>query len=173
VPSLRAVTADNAFTTQEKWSTTMPMGSLEYVVIGLDDAPFTSTVLPVLQTIQKQGAVRVIDLVFVHKGPHGDVTAKEVSELSAEHAQRYNGIAQDLLGVLTAEDIERVAGELPPDTSAAVVLLEHTWTTAVTEAVRTAGGVLFAGGLIPHETVAHVSDELAASVAAGTEDEHA
>ena len=141
----------------------MSIGPLEYVVIGCQDDLFTREVLPVLDAIQQNGALRVVDLLFVSKEADGTVTMREISELSEEELAAYEGIAGDLMGLFTAEDIERLAGEIPPAMSAVIVLLEHTWTIELAEAVRRAGGVLFTGGIVAPEALKQVSAELEAA----------
>ena len=141
----------------------MSIGPLEYVVIGFQDKQFTSEVLPVLSAIQQNGALRVVDLLFVSKEADGTVTTQEVSELSEEELAAYESLAGDLMGLFTAEDIERLAGEIPPSMSAVIVLLEHTWTFELADAVRRAGGVLFTGGVVTPEALKQVSVELEAA----------
>jgi len=140
----------------------MDIGSLEYVVIGFEDDHFTDEILPELNAIQEKGLIRVVDLLFVMKDSDGTVTVREVSELGDEELAAYEGIAGDLMGLFTAEDVERLAEEIPPATSAVVVLLEHTWAVGLTEAVRRAGGMLFTGGLVTPDALAQVRAELAA-----------
>jgi len=140
----------------------MDIGSLEYVVIGFEDDHFTDEILPELNAIQEKGLIRVVDLLFVMKDTDGTVTVREVSELGDEELAAYEGIAGDLMGLFTAEDVERLAEEIPPATSAVVVLLEHTWAVGLTEAVRRAGGMLFTGGLVTPDALAQVRAELAA-----------
>jgi len=139
----------------------MDIGSLEYVVIGFEDDHFTDEILPELNAIQEKGLIRVVDLLFVMKDTDGTVTVREVSELGDEELAAYEGIAGDLMGLFTAEDVERLAEEIPPATSAVVVLLEHTWAVGLTEAVRRAGGMLFTGGLVTPDALAQVRAELA------------
>jgi len=141
----------------------MEIGPLEYVVIGLEDDRFTSDILPELGAIQQNGLIRVVDLLFVSKGAEGAVTVQEVSELSEEEQQAYTALAEDLTGLLTAQDIERLAGEIPAGSEAVIVLLEHAWTLELTQAVRRAGGVLYTGGMIAPDALAQVSAELAAA----------
>lgn len=139
----------------------MTIGPLEYVVIGLEDqSKFMSEILPVLNAIQEKGAVRVVDLLFLNKSADGEVSMREINELNEEQLQLFNGVVGDLQGLFTAQDIERLAKEIPRSTSAAVILLEHTWTMELTEAVRRAGGVLFTGGLIAPDILEQVSSEL-------------
>jgi len=139
----------------------MEIGPLEYVVIGLEDDRFTSDILPELGAIQQNGLIRVVDLLFVSKGAEGAVTVQEVSELSEEEQQAYTALAEDLTGLLTAQDIEHLAGEIPAGSEAVIVLLEHAWTLELAQAVRRAGGVLYTGGMIAPDALAQVSAELA------------
>ncbi len=140
----------------------MDIGSLEYVVIGFQDDHFTDEILPELNAIQENGLIRVVDLLFVSKDADSTVTVREVSELNDEELQPYGGIVEDLMGLFTAEDVEKLAGEIPPDTSAVIILLEHTWALRLAEAVRRAGGVLFTGGVVTPDALKQVSAELAA-----------
>lgn len=141
----------------------MDIGSLEYVVISFEDDHFTHEILPELNAIQEKGLIRVVDLLFVMKETDSTVTIQEVSELRDEELAAYDGIAEDIMGLFTAEDIEKLAGEIPPGTSAVVVLLEHTWATGLTEAVRRAGGMLLTGGLVTPDALTQVRAELAAA----------
>ena len=141
----------------------MDIGSLEYVVIGFEDDQFTGEILPELNAIQEKGLIRVVDLLFVMKDTDGTVTVREVSELGDEELAAYDGIAGDLMGLFTAEDVEQLAEEIPPGTSAVVVLLEHTWAIGLTEAVRRAGGMLLTGGLVTPDALTQVRAELAAA----------
>lgn len=139
----------------------MDIGPLEYIVIGLQDHHLTSEILPALNTIQDNGLIRVVDLLFLNKAADGIVTIQEVSELSEDEQQLYGRLLEDLTGLLTAQDVEHLAKELPPETLAIVVLLEHTWTIGLAEAVRKAGGVLFTGGMVTSEALEQVRAELA------------
>jgi uncharacterized membrane protein len=141
----------------------MEIGPLEYVVLGFEDQKFTSEVLPELNAIQENGLIQVVDLLFVSKAADGTVTAREVSELNDEALQAYTGLAEELTGLFTAQDVEQLAREIPPGTSAVIVLLEHTWTLRLAEAVRRAGGMLFTGGIVTPDALEKVSAELAAA----------
>lgn len=138
----------------------MEIGPLEYVVIGFQDDHFQDEILPELNAIQQSGLIRVVDLLLIDKDADGAVTAQEISGLGEEEQQPYVGLMEDLAGLLTAEDIEKIAGEIPPGNAAVVVLLEHVWTLGLTEAVRKAGGVLFTGGSVTPEVLKQVSAEL-------------
>jgi len=140
----------------------MDIGPLEYVVIGFEDDHFTTEILPALKALQASRSIRVVDLLFLTKDAHGEVTLREVHELNEEDGPAFEELADDLAGWLTAEDIAKLAETLPLSASAVVVLLEHTWTLELAQAVRRAGGVLFTGGLVAPDALAQVSAELAA-----------
>jgi hypothetical protein len=42
----------------------MEIGSLEYIVIDVEDSHFTREILPKLKAIQASGAVRIVDLML-------------------------------------------------------------------------------------------------------------
>lgn len=140
----------------------MDIGPLEYIVIGVPNKKLTRALFSELKAIQKTGKIRVVDLIFVTKAADGTVELQEVNELSEKDLAAYGDIGSELMGLLTAQDIEQLTGQIPPDTSAIVILFEHTWVIGLTDAVRKAGGVVFTGGMVSHDVLAHVSAELAA-----------
>ncbi len=140
----------------------MDIGPLEYVVIGVPNQQPTRELLSELNAIQETGTIRVVDLIFITKAADGTVAMQEANELIEDEPAAYGDIAGNLMGLLTRQDIEQLTGQIPPDTSAIIVLLEHAWVIWLTEAVRKGGGVAYSGGMITHEALAHVSAELAA-----------
>jgi uncharacterized membrane protein len=147
----------------------MEIGPLEYVVLGFENGQFAREVLPELNAIGQSGVIRVVDLLFVSKAANGTVSLQEVSELGEEDQAAYKALADDLSGLLTAEDLDRLAQEIPPDTWAVIVVFEHRWTLQLADTVRRAGGSLFTGGMVAREVLEQVSAELAAA----KEDSHA
>ena len=83
--------------------------------------------------------------------------------MGEEESAAYGGIADDLMGLLTAQDIEKLTGQIPPATSAIVILLEHTWVLGLTKAVRQGGGVVFTGGMVTSDALANINAELTAA----------
>ena len=149
----------------------MEIGPLEYVVLGFENGQFASIVLPELKAIGQSDLIRVVDLLFVSKATDGTVSLQEVSELGEEDLAAYEDLADDLAGLLTAQDLDGLAGEIPAGTWAVIVVFEHRWTLQLAEAVRQAGGVLVTGGMVAREALEQVSAELAAAKA--KEENHA
>ena len=69
------------------------------------------------------------------------------------------------MGLLTPEDIETIASELPTNTSALVLLFEHRWAVSVKEAIGAAGGFLISRTTVPPEILELVNAELEAAAA--------
>ncbi len=140
----------------------MEIGPLEYVVIGVQDQKLTSGLISELDAIQESGQIYVVDLIFVTKAADESVTMREMSDLIEEAPGVFGNVAGNLMGLLTKQDIDQLTGQIPPDRSAFVILFEHAWVIGLTEAVRKGGGVVYSGGMVSHEVLAHVSAELAA-----------
>jgi hypothetical protein len=111
---------------------------------------------------QETGKICVVDLIFVTKASDGTVAMQKVNELIEEEPAIYGDIGGNLMGLLTAQDIDQLTGPIPPDTSALIILFEHTWVIGLTELVRQGGGVVFSVGMVAHDVLAQVSAELAA-----------
>ena len=102
------------------------------------------------------GLVRVIDLVFVTKDAEGDVVGIELSDLDESVGAAIRPHVQEPSGMLSDEDIEDLAAELAPNSSAAILLFEHVWATKFRDAVLGSGGELIASIRIPKEVVDEV-----------------
>jgi Family of unknown function (DUF6325) len=138
----------------------MALGPLEYLVIGFSGDRFTGDIMSELRAVREKGLIRLVDLVFIRKEANGDTRVMELSDLSEEEARPYEFLAGDLRGLLTGEDVEHLAREIPNGRAAAVVLFEHTWAIGLKEAVRRAGGVALAGGLVAPAVLQALEKEL-------------
>ena len=141
----------------------MTLGPLEYLVVGFEGNRFTGQILPELRAARDKGIIRVVDLLFLKKDAHGDVAVMEMSDLSGEEAEHLTPLAGDLMSLLTAEDIELLARDIPNNCSAAILLFEHTWAIGLKEAIRNASGVAVAGGLVAPDVLREMEEELEAA----------
>lgn len=141
----------------------MTIGPLEFVVIGCKGNQFTSEIVPELNSIQEKGLIRVVDLFFVRKDVNGTVTVLEVNDLNDDELAAFDPIKEDLMGFLTPEDIVHLTETIPTDTSAVIVLLEHSWIVKLTEGLNRAGAVLLAGGMVPQASMEQLEAELEAA----------
>ena len=141
----------------------MTIGPLEFVVIGCKGNQFTSEIVPELNSIQEKGLIRVVDLFFVRKDVNGTVTVLEVNDLNDDELAAFDPIKEDLMGLLTPEDIMLLTETIPADTSAVIVLLEHAWLVKLTDGLNRAGAVLLAGGMVPQASMEQLEAELEAA----------
>src|SRR5215831_12020751 len=141
----------------------MTIGPLEFVVIGCKGNQFTNEIVPELNAIQEKGLIRVVDMFFVRKDVNGTVTGLEVHDLNDGELAAFDPIKDDLMGLLTPEDIVRLTETVPPDTSAVIVLLEHAWVVKLTDGLNRAGAVLLAGGMVPQASMEQLEAELEAA----------
>ena len=131
----------------------MPIGPVEFLVVGFPENRFTGEIAPALRDLVESKTIRIIDLAFVSKDPNGDVLALEVDDLESEVGKAFAALSAGNGGILNEANIREVGDDLEPNSSAAVLVWEDLWATRFAEALRGAGGVLIARELIPHEAV--------------------
>ncbi len=141
----------------------MTIGPLEFVVIGFKGDQFTRELVPELNSIQEKGLIRVVDLFFARKDVNGTVAVLEVHDLNDEELEVFAPLKEDLMGLLTHEDILLLTQAIPPDTSAVIVLLEHAWIFKLTEGLKRADAQLLAGGMVPQSAMEQLEAELNAA----------
>jgi hypothetical protein len=140
----------------------MPVGPVEYIVVGFPGNKFTGEIAPELIALVEAGTVRVLDLIFIGKDDDGEVLAFEIDELDGVAA--FDGLAGEFGGLIGPADIEFVASKLEPGNSAALLLWEDVWAAPFAQAVRNSGGVLLEGARIPHELIEPAYDALPQAV---------
>ena len=147
------------------------MGPLELIALEFPGNRFRGEILPALPPVVDRGFVRVLDLAFVKQDAAGAVTALELQDLPGEEALIFDPVAADVAGVISAADVARIADRLRPNSSAALLLFEHTWASAVRQAIANADGRLVFQAQIPgplvEAAVAAAAVAAAADAAAG------
>ena len=134
----------------------MDIGPVEILVVGFPGNKFTGEIAPALAELVADGMIRVIDLVFVAKDANGDVLGIELSDLDEATSAAFNPHVGMPSGLVSDEDIEDIAADLEPESSAAILLFEHVWATKFRDAVLGSGGELIASIRIPKEVVDEV-----------------
>jgi hypothetical protein len=137
------------------------MGPVEFAVIRFADREFGGDrVAAAMQAVIDGGAVRVLDLVFVQRDEAGVVSVVELDELPLAALGELDGAAG---GLFSADDIQRVAARLEPDTSLALVLLEDVWAQPLVEALEQTGATLLTGGRLPSGAIEAAFEDAALS----------
>lgn len=139
------------------------IGPTEFIVVGFAGNRFTGEIAPALAELVDSGLIRIIDLAVVSKDADGSVTILEMQELSAEVAAAFVQLEGRVRGLLSEADLDEIAEDLPADTTAAALLVEHVWATRFASAVRAAGGELVLSERIPHAVIAEARAALLAA----------
>jgi Family of unknown function (DUF6325) len=126
-------------------------GSVELAVIAFPGSKFKGEIVPALADLVDNGVVAILDLLVVSKSEEGDVLALELGEM--EDGGMFDDLDGDVMGLLSAEDIETAGELLEPGNTAALIVWENTWARKLIGAIRDAGGELVAHDRLDAETV--------------------
>jgi uncharacterized membrane protein len=131
----------------------MSYGPIELLVVGFPGNQFTGQVAPALAELVESGLIRIIDILFVQKDTEGVVTEIELADLSEDVYVVFDPLVDDLTGLLTHDDAERLAVSLAPNSSAGIMLFENTWAKRFADAVRDANGQVIVNERIPRAVI--------------------
>jgi uncharacterized membrane protein len=141
------------------------MGPIQMLSIAFDGNRFKGEILPELERLKSEGLVRIVDLLVVRKGPLDDVMVMTASDLNWEEAVAFGSYVGAVAGfaaegpsgvergsiagaaeladghLFDEDDVFRLTQALPPNMTAALVLLEHLWSKPLDDAVLRANGI--------------------------------
>jgi uncharacterized membrane protein len=151
----------------------MTIGPVQLIVVGFNHPDFHGEIIAELQRLHDSETVRVIDALAVHKDADGEIEVQHLSNLSKEEAIEVGSTIGALIGLgiegeegaergdqlgaeQAADGVEAFSGdtawdvleEIPNDSAAALVLLEHHWAVPLRDAVARAGGFRISDGFI-------------------------
>jgi uncharacterized membrane protein len=124
---------------------------VEYVIIEFPGDASSTDVAPAIADLVERGVVRILDLLFVKKDEDGTVSTFEYDEL--DEGAAFADVDGDVDGMFGDDDVEVMAADLAPGSSALFVMFEDLWASELGQAVWAAGGELIAGGRIPRSIV--------------------
>ena len=130
------------------------IGPVDYMIVAFPGNQFKGEIAPALADLVDAGTIRIIDLAFVGKDADGEAVAFELTELDPDVRQGLENMGVEVGGLLNEDDLMSTAEELPPNTSAALLVWENVWARDVKQALINAGGELVAFERLPHEVVA-------------------
>ena len=143
----------------------MAIGPVQLVVLGFVEPNFQGEVIAELERLRESDTVRVIDAIAVHKDAEGALEIERLSNLTEDEAVELGSKVGALIGlgmegaegaevgaaagaeaakdgVDVFDDVEEwdVLGDIPPNSAAALILLEHQWAVPLRDAIARAGG---------------------------------
>lgn len=138
----------------------MIMGPVDFLIVRFPGNKFSGEIAPELKNLEKNGIIRVIDLVFVLKDTKGKVLITEAKNLGGDAGGAFSAFAKKASEWFSLDDIEAIAAVLPKNSSAAILLFENTWAIRFKEALLNSGAVLVDQGRIPSEVIRKVEQGL-------------
>ncbi len=151
----------------------MAIGPVQLIVLGFTHPDFHGEVIAELERLHASDTVRVIDSLVVYKDAAGELEVEHLSNLSQQEAIELGTKVGALIGLgiegeegmeagavagaerAAAEGVDVFGGEewdvledIPNDSAAALILLEHHWAVPLRDAIARAGGFRLSDGFI-------------------------
>jgi uncharacterized membrane protein len=151
----------------------MAIGPVQLIVLGFNHPDFHGEVIAELERLHDTGLVRVIDSIAVYKDADGELEMEHLSNLTQDEAIEIGSKIGALIGLGIAGEEGAEAGalagaeeaaeeginifdgdewdvleDIPNDSAAALILLEHHWAVPLRDAIARAGGFRLSDGFI-------------------------
>jgi uncharacterized membrane protein len=152
----------------------MAIGPVQLIVLGFSHPDFHGEIIEELERLHDSGTVRVIDALAVYKDAGGELEAEHLSNLTEDEAIEMGSKIGALIGLgfegeegaeagaeagaaeAAAEGIHVFGGaqewdvleDIPNDSAAALILLEHHWAVPLRDAIARANGFRISDGFI-------------------------
>jgi uncharacterized membrane protein len=150
------------------------IGPVQLIILGFDRPTFHGEIIAEVDRLRASDDIRVIDAIAVHKDVAGEIEVEHLSNLSPAEAIEFGTVigaliglgidgeegfalgaetgaeiaAEDGIQILGQEDVWDVLGDIPDDSAAAILLIEHHWAVPLRDAVARAGGFRLGDGFI-------------------------
>ena len=138
------------------------IGPVDYLMVRFPGNKFSGKIVPELESLEKKGIIRVIDLVLVLKDAKGKVSITEANELKGDASKEFRELAKQTEEWFSMGDIDAIAESLPKNSSAGVLLYENVWAVRFKEALLDADAELIDMGRIHPDIIAQVEKNLMA-----------
>jgi uncharacterized membrane protein len=151
----------------------MAIGPVQLIVLGFNHPNFHGEIIEELERLRDSDTVRVIDALAVHKDTEGEVEVQHLSNLTKDEAIELGSKVGALIGlgiegeegleagaeagaaaaadgvqVFSDDEAWDVLEEIPNDSAAALILIEHHWAVPLRDAIARAGGFRLSDGFI-------------------------
>jgi Family of unknown function (DUF6325) len=141
----------------------MTLGPIEVVVLAFPESNFTGKILPELSKIVENGTVTIVDGLVIHVNADGSVDTVEIDELDpGSEVAALSELIISPNGLVSNEDVAELTASLEPNSSAAILVFEHTWIKPLRDAVFDSGGILLESLRVPGAVVEEVLEAVAA-----------
>ena len=153
--------------------TDVAIGPVQLIVLGFNHPNFHGEIIEELERLRESDTVRVIDSLVVYKDAEGEIEVEHLSNLTTDEAIELGSKVGALIGlgfegeegieagaelgaeaaaegfqVFDEDDAWDVLEEIPNDTAAALLLLEHHWAVPLRDTIARTGGFRISDGFI-------------------------
>ena len=140
----------------------MSVGPIEVIVVEFPGNRFNGQILPELRRLVDAGTIRIVDGLLISREEGEEITILEIDQVTGDTDLTALAELFDTIDALISdEDIEALSETLEPNSSAAILVFEHTWAIPFRDAILDSGGVLAAAVRIPADVVDNVIAALA------------
>ena len=140
----------------------MSVGPIEVIVVEFPGNRFNGKIIPELRRLVEAGTIRIVDGLLIAREEGEEITILEIDQVTGDTDLAALAELFDTIDALISdEDIESLSESLEPNSSAAILVFEHTWAIPFRDAVVDSGGVLAAAIRIPADVVDNVIAALA------------
>ena len=152
----------------------MASGPVQLIVLGFEQPDFHGEIIEELERLRESDTIRVIDSLAVYKDPEGEIEVMHLSNLTRDEAIELGSkvgaliglgiegeegleagaqlgaeiVAEDGIHAFSYDEAWVVIEEIPNDSAAALLLIEHHWAVPLRDAIARAGGFRIADGFI-------------------------
>jgi len=152
----------------------MAIGPVQLLVLGFNHPEFHGEIIAELERLRASDTVRVIDALAVYKDADGELEVEHLSNISKDEAIELGTVIGALVGLGIEGEEGAEAGalagaaagadghllpdpdgdewdvleDIPNDSAAALVLLEHVWAIPLRDAIARANGFRLSDGFI-------------------------
>jgi uncharacterized membrane protein len=152
----------------------MAIGPVQLIVLGFNHPHFHGEIINELERLRESDTIRVIDSLAVYKDANGELEVEHLSNLTEQEAIELGSKIGALIGLgiegeegaeagaiagaeeAAAEGVNvfgdaeewDVLEDIPNDSAAALILIEHHWAVPLRDAIARAGGFRLGDGFI-------------------------
>jgi uncharacterized membrane protein len=139
----------------------MELGPMSYLAFEFEGNKMKGEALKELMSLADKGLIRILDLVAVMKDKDAKITTRELVEMDPADVMILDPLKSQIKGLFTTGDIEAIGEAVRPNTTAALLLVEHLWADKFFKAIQGANGRLVGNQFIPGILVQEALDEAA------------
>ncbi len=138
----------------------MALGPIEVLMISFPGNQFNGQIIPEITRLIEQNTINLVDALLIVKDADGEVTFLEFDQLDDnDDVARLAGLFGEENSLISDDDVREFAAGLEPNCSAGLLVVEHTWSKPLRDAIADSGGELALSFRVPGAVI----DEIVAS----------